>query len=566
MKYIKKYCVPFLIIFSILLVLTIGIKNNLTKTTGGGREVEVKPFSSFNILFADRKYPIEKVCELFNTFSYKGVITARESPLVFSYASEASLALCKTSLFINDYINRRKAFFLDKSGAYNLYYVPKRYNLLAVKDALTARGVSCGINLINTLSVTDTFSKRVRFLPFILTLFFSLLTFLLSAKKYRPLCPLIFIFPFAFSLVGRTPALALSCILIVYVSYLMLKIQYKVIEASHKDARKRRYITVEAAAVFNCLKTSYFLKMIVFLIVCVLNCLFIRASLFLCCLLVITGQAVLFIIVKNIITYLNSKRSFKVFPILQSIKTKSVNESYRILYLMLFTFLIFLLTSFDIYTARLNSGKRAFTQKTQGVELPLCIKGKGEGSSFPNYSDYLNFSYELLTLPYRSIYDGEYNYLESEEENKERQVKYYTYSEEKTAGGGSRIVESEEVYKFNDEFKLFIDSLFNAKGEEERSFIPIEKLLKEDEGSEVVWSGEVVKEEKVTQNSLDLPNTYYIAYLVFLSLFFIFLLFAYLVVYFPYLRQRKSAKDASRILGIGKININATGQAAIVNI
>ena len=313
-----------------------------------------------------------------------------------------------------DYLSKKENYFTDKTGCYNLYYIPVSFKnrINSCISKLNNGEVKAGLDASS--SYPFVFPSAV----ILLILFFTFF----SKKKIMFFCSSIFSFLYSLSFPYLSSMIA--SVVLLFCLFVFSQIY------GRKDFLK------------------LFLKRIeIFILIgfSIVNSFFSSISAGFCFIALITCVSAFLIISDSVNSLHDQKMSFRPVLIRSSKKIKVFNGKEKILFpvsigLIVFSF-VFSLFSFDITDSA-----------SKKISLPSSAASI-KNSDFPVMEDYYNWYYSVQTFPYQSLNNDFYD---------SSSVSYNRYIQD-----DGKIIEKEQSYIMNQDFCDIvygqIDSLkFNA--------------------------------------------------------------------------------------------------------
>lgn len=391
MEYVKKYVLPALLI-CIIAVICVFLRTVPVSSLWKGYSAlyvpsDTNPETVFSELY-------ESGCE--NVISFYN----QKTPYFNQF-----LPVTKTDS--SSYLLRRESYFFDKDRTVMIYYIPDEYNKnasKAVSALIKKHNIDAGLDCKSGFPLV---TPVVTILVFLCFLFFSKNKIVFASAS-------VFMIFFSFILPFYTNAA--SVCLILYDIFLCQKIWKR--KGSLYQAVSNILVLVIA---FLSLCASFFAS-------------FVSGLLFILC---ATGSVLVLFIINNIENYRDSKLRFCPVLIIPADKIKIVNEFSRskAFYssIGILTLLILYFTSVNLFSLS-NSNDLSFPMPTR----------YNTQNGIPNLDDYVLWTWNAVTMPYKSL-----NSSESVEPEKGETVNIPRY---KISDDGITTF-SEEVFCFNDDFK-----------------------------------------------------------------------------------------------------------------
>ncbi len=356
MPVLKKYIAPsFIIIFSLFVM-------NFCRIVPVSRF-----FKGYDIVFVTDKLPEKTVIKVLEENGCRNIIS-RENQKIPLLLNENSpeVALAKSNLEKSTYLADRLGFFYDKSMKNNIFYVPVE-ELKSAENAvqeISGKGYLAGINAAASLPV---FSIAVVVAFAVLLVFFS---------ENRILCGLSFVLPVVFSFM--MPFCSISAGLCLFELFMFFYIKFWGRKNSARKLLRNVMLMTILGTSFLCM---VFTK--------------IQAGLFF--LLMIFSELSIFLLYKNVRDKIDTRYSFRPVRIRTAFSIRILNKRNRkLLPLCALSVLLILLSS--AVSSNFSSVFRA--EKTSGLQLPSSAAAV---SSLPGMGDFVEWKWEALTFPYRSI-------------------------------------------------------------------------------------------------------------------------------------------------------------------
>lgn len=381
-------------------------------------------WKKYNILYVARNADQNAVASVFSDLGIDDYVSLSNQYLPVNL-SKHSPEISMMKIEGNDsYIEKRDAFFFDKSQNYMLYYVPVNYKS-RLEDAynhLANKKIKCGL---------DTNSSYPFLIPFFVIIFAALL-FMFAKNKW------VYAIGSAFSIVFVlcNPFYSVATALILIHLFLFL--------LSRLWNREGLFSFFKKQKIFAILFATILLNIIFSTKITALLFIFYAAGLF--------SALILY---KDIEEYLCRKRPFQSIFILPAKRIELFTEkTFFLLPLSILIVLIFLVTS-------LISSKSNPASKFSKILLPG--KASVQSQELPQLEDYYRWNWEIKTAPYRSINS------ENMAENKDYSKVEFPYYEEENG----KIVLKTKTLSFDESFK---ESAYSDI--EELGFNSLENVMK----------------------------------------------------------------------------------------
>ena len=411
-KYIK-YIAPFVFIFSLILLFSV-------KSIPSG-----KLWKEYNIVYVPVSSEDSTVKTAFKQCEIDDVVSLSGQFLPLSL-NENSIEISMLRLNYNShdysYINRRNAFFYDKSKQFRLYYVPSEYKqkLSDVVNAIEAKGIPCG---------TDTNASYPWLLPFICLLLCGMLFIFVKNKlpfATGSIIPLVFLYSNPFYPVALATCLILLCLF------------FSANVWRRKDAINwlisRRFIPAMLAVSLICAFSGSLLSGFLY---------FVAAA----------GTAGALYSVKIAEEWWRSRKIF--VPVyIRSAKRVSIFAGKAFTTLSIVTGAAVMLLSLFFLT---SSG--SVSSKVSKLLLPAYSSSKAE--ELPQFEDYYKWVWNVETYPYQSL---------NSDTLAQDKIEFTEFAENPDTG----IIQTvHKVMTYDDDFKLNV-----YDGIDKLSFNSVEKVMK----------------------------------------------------------------------------------------
>ena len=417
MKNYIKFLSPVVFLLSLFLILFV-------KSTPSG-----KLWKEYSVLYVQKSAEDSTIMEALASQEIKGVV-AYSSQYIPSPYSENSVEISMLRLSSNNsnenYLSKRNAFFFDKSDKYRLYYIPAEYKAQLEKalHLLNSRGIECG---------TDSNATYPFLIPLIALLLAGML-FLFSKNKTVFACgavlPVLFLYSNPFYPVALADCLVF---LIIFIASNLWK---------RKDAFKVLLSRTEIPA------------MLVIALLAAFSGSILSGFIFIICALGTAGSLFTYYYLE---AFLRNKKSF--VPVyIRSAKRVSIfaGKTFTIMSIVSAAAVLFIGVFF-------LSSSSAITSHVSKLLLPANTRDTNE--YLPQFEDYYNWYWELMTKPYVSLNDNG-NTSGSEAET----VEFSHFIEQENNGA---IIETKNIMTFDNNFR---DSIY--AGIDGLKFNAVEKVMK----------------------------------------------------------------------------------------
>ena len=361
-------------------------------------------WKKYNILYVAKEADQDTVSSVFSDVGIDDYVSLSNQYLPVNLSKHSpELSMMKIE-GKDSYIEKRDAFFFDKSQNYMLYYVPVNYKS-RLEDAhahLLNKKIKCGL---------DTNSSYPFLIPFFVIVFAALLFIFAKNKCVYAIGSA---FSIVFVLCNPFYSVATALILIHLFLFLLSKLWNR--EGLFSFFKKQKLFAVLLATILLNIIFSTKLTAVLFI--------FYAAGLFsaLC-------------IYKDIEEYFNKKLPFKSIFILPAKKIELFTENtFFLLPLSTLIVLVFLVTS--VISSKSNSAS-----KFSKILLPG--RASVECEQLPQLEDYYEWNWKIKTAPYRSI-NTENNSAQSDYSK----VEFPYYEEE-----NGKIVFKTKTLSFDENFK-----------------------------------------------------------------------------------------------------------------
>ena len=416
-KYLK-YIAPLGFLLSLILIL-------LCRAVPSG-----KLWKNYTVLSVPKNTDDSVVMAAIENSGIKNVVSLSGQYLPLTL-SENSVEISMLRLNYNNpeysYLNKRRAFFFDKSEAYRLYYIPSEYSneaSLLIKT-LESRGIACS---------KDSSANYPWLLPLIGILLAAML-FLFSKNKIPFACgvliPLVFLYSNPFYPVATSTCLVILCLF--FISNVW----------GRKDALasilSRHSIPAMAGIAFLCTFSSSIASGFLFLAA-------------------FAGTASALLTCHYVESFFRNKKPF--VPVyIRSARRVSLFAGRALSSMsivtgatLLFVLLIFITSSNSV--------------KTTSSKILFPAASGFHDKALPQFEDYYKWTWNVKTLPYRTLNDSD-SKSESQDEN---QVTFSSFVENESTG---IITEEKTVMKYDDSFrKEAFDNI------DKLQFDSVEKMMK----------------------------------------------------------------------------------------
>lgn len=382
-----------------------------------------KLWKKYNVLYVSKEFPESDVLKLLSENEIDDVtcFSSQYLPLLLNKNSpEVSLYRLKTN---DSYINKRRAFFFDKSQNYRLYYIPQTFKarLQKVQSQLLQNKVPCGI---------DSSGVYPLIIPVIILLF-SLI--LLYFSKKRLVFAIGAFYSLLFSICNPFYTAAASLVLVELFIFILSNM-WKREGFFPLLAQKKIFIILFAAILLNII-TSSFSTMCLFLFF-------------------IAGIFASLSIYSEIENHRLKKLPFRSIYILPARKVSFFNsKNFVILPLAILVIFIFLAVS-TLSSISTGAGP---VQGSSKVILPA--KAGSKDKALAQFDDYYQWKWTVDTEPYKSL---------NREEEDTYQVDFPYYEEV-----DNKIIKKTKTLVFD---RNFCSSTFSQI--DDLTFNAIEKVLK----------------------------------------------------------------------------------------
>lgn len=365
-------------------------------------------WKKYNILYVSKEADQNIVTKVFSDCKINDYVSLSNQYLpvnLSKYSPEFSLLKIKGN---DSYIEKRDAFFFDKSQNYILYYVPSTFKS-QLEDAcahLSAKKIKCGL---------DTNSSYPFLIPFFVIIFAALLFIFAKNKGVYSIGS---VFSIVFVLCNPFYSVATALILIHLFLFILSRLWNR--EGLLTFLKKQSIFTILSGTVL--LNIIFSTKITAMLFIFYAAGLFSALSIY-----------------KEIEAYSNKRKPFQSIFILPANRIELfTDKTFFLLPLSILIVLVFLVTS-------LISSKSNSSSKFSKILLP----GKAgiESTELPQFEDYYEWSWLIKTAPYRSIN------INSENKADFSHIDFPYYEEE-----NGKIVLKTKSLIYDDNFKLSVFS------------------------------------------------------------------------------------------------------------
>ncbi|MBP5251790.1 MAG: hypothetical protein J6Z17_05185 [Treponema sp.] len=399
--------------------------------------LSLKIWNNYNLVYVSESVSESDVLSVFESEGCTGVISRLSQKKPFSSPITPVFESACSS-----YLKDRLLFFSDKSGTYNVFYIPSS------QTSRTQRAVKKISNNLTEKCGMDS-SSGFPFLSFSVALIFFIVLTVLSANKT------VFAFPSSFMLLLSFSVPFFS---VASGACLFMLVFYVTQRLWQRGGSLSKIVKTPSVIVFS---------------VCALSAFF--SSSFRESLLAFTaalGSTAAYFLLNRIYLFMESKSSFTFVPIFSSRQISMCTKSN--LHGMLFSsaaslILVLLFICFS------DSGVPSFSDNILLPSPKNTQKVSAGTQQLPGMKDFYIWAWDTLTFPYRDLNAFYYGSAPSEGDS----VYVPRYTEE---GGVIKMYE-ETVLTFNDSFfeaqnKIIMDSANE----------PVEKLLLSQESSEFLYT------------------------------------------------------------------------------
>lgn len=358
MPALKKYIIPVLVIFFSVFAM---------------RCCRIAPastfFNGYDILYVTNKIPAKNVMEILRENNCENVISAenQETPLNMGKNSP-EVALANSKLEKSTYLKDRMGFFSDKEKKNNVFYIPagqKEKAMLAAGE-LSENGYSAGINA----------RAKFPFASIAVVILFS--AFLVFFSENRILCALAFVFPVIFSV--SLPFSAVSAGLCLFELFLFFCIKFHGREKSAERILRNVMLLTLLGASFICLVLAK-----------------IQAGIFFAAM--ILSEISLAELYKNINEKIDGRYSFNPVKIRSAFSIRLFTRKGRTA-LAICAFSVLAIFAAAMFSSNFSSVMKS--GNNSAVQLP---SGKAAVSALPGIGNFIEWKWDALTFPYRSLND-----------------------------------------------------------------------------------------------------------------------------------------------------------------
>ena len=384
-------------------------------------------WQSYDVIYIDSSFPESTVLEYLEKYSCYGTISKSNQriPDVTLFAP-----VQPSSVNGSPYLEDRNKYFSDKDKLYSIYYVPSKERsaaISAIRNLITETGVSGG------------FDSGTSF-PLICPLVVLLIAFLffLNAENKKAfilpaVLPVLYTLAFPFYVCAAAAALLLLPLFLVQ-KILFRQHFFKAVFANHFVVA---FLVMPVPVVF-CESVISGVFYVVTVLLCLLSLLF----------------------VSLLRSFKDSKLSFTPVYILSASNINILSASKR-------GFLFVpALTGLFIFFVCIAGGLSILNVGTSKVQLPAPSSNQFVKGELPVFSDYLNWCWNAVSLPYRSMNKTQVSFSGVPQEGEKLYLRKYSES-------NGKIV-------FTDELVLSYDEHFRKNMSEhvkKFSYPAIEKLL-----------------------------------------------------------------------------------------
>ena len=356
MPVLKKYILPsFIIFFSVFLM-------------NRCRVVPVsKFFKGYDIVFVTDEIPEDEVVQILEKNGCRDIISKENQKVPLNLNENSpEVALAKSNLEKSAYLKERQGFFFDKTMKNNVFYVPEEYKKSAESSVheISEKGFLSGINA----------SASFPFASVAVVVIFSVL--LVFFSKNRVLCVLSFVVPVIFSFM--MPFSSVSAGLCLFELFLFFYIKFWGRKNSIGKLLKSVMLLTVLGTSFLCIVLTK-----------------IQAGLFF--ILMVFAEISVFLLYKDINEKIDSKYSFRPVSIRTAFSVRVFTQKSKRLFALcsLAVLLIFISAMFSLSFASLFKN-----EKSAGIQLP---SGSAAVQNLPGINDFVEWKWEALTFPYRSL-------------------------------------------------------------------------------------------------------------------------------------------------------------------
>lgn len=358
MSALKKYIAPVLVIFFSVFAI---------------RCCRISPastfFNGYDILYVTNRLPAKNALEILEKNNCENVISAENQKTPLNMAENSpEVALANSNLEKSTYLKERMGFFSDKDKKNNIFYIPagqKEKALNAAKE-LSENGYSAGINA----------RAKFPFASIAVVIVFSV--FLVLFSENRILCALSFVFPVIFSF--SFPFSAISAGLCLFELFLFFCIKFY----GRKHSAER---ILQNVMLLTILGASFFCVALVK----------IQAGIFF--LLMIASEICVAALCKNITEAIDTRYSFNPVKIRTAFAIRIMTRKSRTA-LGICAFSILVIFAAAIFSSNFSSALSG--NDSAAVQLP---SSKASVSSLPGIGNFIEWKWDALTFPYRSLND-----------------------------------------------------------------------------------------------------------------------------------------------------------------
>lgn len=326
-----------------------------------------KFFKGYDIVFVSDEIPSKDVVQILEKNGCRNIISKENQKVPLNLNENSpEVALAKSNLEKSAYLKDRLGFFFDKTMRNNVFYIPEEYLRSAENSVheISEKGFSAGINA----------SASFPFASIVIVAAFSVL--LVFFSKNRILCGLSFVFPIVFSVM--MPFSSVSAGLCLFELFLFFYIKFWGRKNSSRKLLKSVMLLTILGTSFLCV---VFTK--------------IQAGLFF--ILMIAAEISVFLLYKNISEKIDSKYSFRPVSIRTAFSIRVFTKKSKKLFGLcsISVLVIFVSAMFSSNLSLLLKN-----EKSAGIQLP---SGGAAVQNLPGINDFIEWKWEALTFPYRSL-------------------------------------------------------------------------------------------------------------------------------------------------------------------
>ncbi|MGN0739949.1 MAG: hypothetical protein ACI4LX_07240 [Treponema sp.] len=434
MNYIKKFVIP--AVFAVFIIILLAVLRTVPVS---------KLWKGYSILYVPNGTEPGIVLNTLQENGCKNVISYYNQKVPFK---NSVLPVLPSSSI--KYISGRNAYFFDEAHNVMLYYIPDEYGRNAEKaaaDLIKNHSIDAGLDCKSSFPLV----------PPVICVCAALFFFIFARHKLVFFAASVFPVLFSFAMPFYTSA-ASVCIAL-YAVFLCQKLWRR------KEAVKY-------------LLNNYFV--LILFIVSVAASFFASFVSGLLFILSLAGSAILLHLINGVCTEREKKMRFRPVLIKPARSVNMMSDS-AVKKSFAFEAAIFLLSVFYITSADVFS-----ISNSQDLYFPVPTRYNTE-SGIPALDDYVVFSWNTLTMPYKSLNES---YSEIPEENECITVQRFKNTDE-----GIRISQ-ETVYRFDSEFRNEVISLIDGL-----DYPAVEKLMKK-QGNDFFVDYSAGQGEKFSRASL----------------------------------------------------------------